>query len=203
LPKGRFSLKPEVVLASHNPGKLREFQAILDGAPLTLRLWPGTGEIADETADTYLGNVRIKAHTVARATGQLALADDSGVEVDWLQGQPGVRSARFVSDDPWHNTREILLRLIDVPKPQRTARMRAVVCLAWPDGRDLWAEGVLEGEILTWPRGQHGFGVDPIFSVDGQTSLAQWDDMTKNRISHRARALAALFKKLSVDDLRV
>jgi len=186
-------------LATHNLGKLREFQQLLDRAPFSLSAYPETDEIIDETGQTYLENARLKAHHVAKILQRPALADDSGVEVDALQGQPGIHSARFVSDNPWENSREILLRLMTVAGSKRTARMRAVLCLAWPDGRDMYAEGVLEGVILGWPRGRAGFGVDPIFSLDGRTSLAEWNPEEKNRISHRALATAALLRKLVVN----
>lgn len=188
-------------MATHNPGKLSEFQALLRDAPFTLIPYPVTGEIVAETGVTYLENVRLKAHYVAKATARPALADDSGVEVDALGGLPGVHSADFVSQDPWGNSREILIRLMGVREPQRTARMRAVVCLAWPDGHDIWAEGILEGQILGWPKGRYGFGVDPIFSIDGQHSLAEVDPEDKNRISHRAVAIRALLTKVSAPEL--
>ncbi|MCY0879023.1 MAG: RdgB/HAM1 family non-canonical purine NTP pyrophosphatase [Firmicutes bacterium] len=189
-------MSAEVILASHNRGKLREFQQLLAEAPFRLTLWPGSDEIVEETGATYLENARLKAHFVARKTGCAALADDSGIEVDALQGLPGVHSARFVSSDAWENTREILLRLMSQPLSQRTARMRAVVCLAWPDGREVWAEGLLEGVVLGWPRGFGGFGVDPVFSVDGVHALAELSPEEKNQISHRARAVKELLRKL-------
>lgn len=186
----------EVVLATHNAGKLREFQSMLKDAPFELAAFPTEQEIIEETGSTYLENARLKAHFVARTTGLPALADDSGVEVDALDGLPGLHSARFVSDIPWVNSREILLRLMAVPREKRTARMRAVLCLAWPDGHDIWAEGVVEGAIVGWPHGQGGFGVDPIFSVDGQRTLAEVSPEDKNRLSHRYRATQSLLAKI-------
>lgn len=183
-----------VVLASHNPGKLQEFQCLLREAPFRIIAWEGSGEIIEETGSTYLENARLKASFVAQQTGLPALADDSGIEVDFLSGAPGIRSARFVSDVPWENSREILLRLMAVPMPQRTARMRAVLALVWPDGHELTSEGILPGVILTWPRGTAGFGVDPIFSQDGRHSLAEMRPEDKNRISHRGRASQTLIK---------
>lgn len=186
----------EVVLASHNPGKVAEFQALFRNSPVIIRPWAGHGEIVPETGETYHDNAWLKARAVAVDTGHLALADDSGVEVDALGGLPGVHSARFVSDHPWENTREILTRLMSVPLSERTARMRAVLCLAAPDGKRWFSEGVVKGVILPWPRGQNGFGVDPVFSVDGRRSLAEWEPEAKNQVSHRARAVAALLKVL-------
>lgn len=186
----------EVVLATHNQGKLREFQSLLKPAPFSIIPYPSEQEIIDETGSTYLENARLKAHFVAKSMNMPALADDSGVEVDALDGQPGIHSARFVSPVPWENSREILLRLLEVPPEKRTARMRAVLVLAWPDGRDVWAEGVLDGWILGWPRGRNGFGVDPIFTVDGEHSLAELPAEEKNRMSHRTRATEALLQIL-------
>lgn len=190
-------MKPDVVLATHNPGKLREFQQLLQEAPFTLVPYPHSGEIIAETGTTYLDNARLKAHHAAQTTRLPALADDSGIEVDALGGLPGIDSANFVSTNPWENSREILVRLMAVPMASRTARMRAVVVLAWPDGRELSAEGVVDGVVLGWPRGQHGFGVDPIFSVDGIHALAELDLDEKNRLSHRAHALTNLLAQLS------
>lgn len=176
------------MLASHNPGKLKEFQYLLRSLSLTLTAYPGDAEIIAETGTTYHENAALKAHAIAREHGVFALADDSGVEVDALDGAPGIHSARFVSDDPWTNTREILVRLMAVPWQERTARMRSVLCLASPDGQEWFFEGVLEGYILGWPRGHNGFGVDPIFSIDGTSSLAELPHEQKNLISHRALA---------------
>lgn len=177
------------MLATHNPGKLAEFRALLADLPITLTAYPEKGEIVEETGTTYRENAALKAHALAEPYGVYALADDSGVEVDALDGAPGIHSANFVSDDPWINSREILLRLIEVPWQKRTARMRSVLCLASPEGQEWFFEGVLEGQILGWPRGQNGFGVDPIFSIDGSTSLAELPSDEKNRISHRALAV--------------
>ncbi len=194
-------MKAEVVLATHNPGKLAELQQLLANAPFTVVEYQGSGEIAEESGQTYLDNARIKAITVSTATGRPALADDSGVEVDALGGLPGIHSARFVSNIPWENSREILTRLISVPQSQRTARMRAVLYLAWPGKGEVWAEGVVEGMILGWPRGTEGFGVDPIFSVDGHTALAEMSPDEKNRLSHRALATRNLMTKLLFGEL--
>jgi XTP/dITP diphosphohydrolase len=191
----------DVVLATHNPGKLKEFQLLLHDAPFRLLPYPHPGEIIAEIGTTYLENARLKAHEAARQTGRWALADDSGVEVDALGGLPGLISAHFVSNNPWENSREILTRLMDVPDSRRTARMRAVLCLASPAGPDIWAEGVLEGVILGWPKGRSGFGVDPIFSIDGQTALAELDPEEKNRLSHRGLAMRELMIKVSSSTL--
>ncbi|MCY0880460.1 MAG: non-canonical purine NTP pyrophosphatase [Firmicutes bacterium] len=192
------------VLATHNLGKLAEFEQMLGpDSPLILQPYPTGGrEIVEETGTTYVQNAELKAHTVAQKCRTYALADDSGIEVDALDGAPGVYSANFVSDIPWENTREILLRLAEVPWAKRTARMRSVLCLAAPDGRQWLSEGVVEGIVLMAPQGVKGFGMDPIFSVDGgKTSWAQWDPVEKNRSSHRGQALVQLVDYLRRDGL--
>ncbi|POB11093.1 MAG: non-canonical purine NTP pyrophosphatase [Sulfobacillus thermosulfidooxidans] len=182
-----------IILASHNRGKLEEFRRLFASVDLPLVLDDyGEKEIIEETGDSYRANAQLKAQAVASRTGRWALADDSGVEVDALGGLPGIHSARFVSTNSWENNREILLRLLEVPWALRTARMRAVLCLASPDGLVFFSEGVVEGRILTWPRGQQGFGMDPIFSIDGETSFAQWPQEYKDRVSHRAMAVQGI-----------
>ena len=187
-------LPREFVLASHNPGKVLEFQRLLAPYGFIVKAPFGGGhDLVDETGTTYLENARIKASHVARATGLPTLADDSGIEVDALGGEPGIHSARFVSSSPWENSREILLRLMDVPVSRRGARMVAVLVVVDGQGREIASSrGVVEGTILTWPRGQNGFGVDPIFSVNGTTSLAEWSADQKDQWSHRGRAVRAL-----------
>ncbi len=185
--------KPKLLhIATHNPGKLREFDELLKPLQLELKPYSADAEIVEETGETYAENAALKARAVALKWGVYAVGDDSGVELDALNGEPGLRSARFVSDDPWANSREILLRLMSVPYLQRTARMRAVLCLANPRGEVKFFEGMVEGLILGWPRGTNGFGVDPIFSLDGVRSLAEMSTEEKNRISHRAKAAIAL-----------
>lgn len=186
-------VQPPIILASHNPGKLEEFRRLFTSTSVRLLLDDfGGHEIVEETGRSYRENAELKARKVAERTGHWALADDSGVEVDALGGLPGIHSARFVSNDPWENTREILLRLLSAPWSERTARMRAVLCLASPDGHVFFSEGVVEGRILTWPKGQAGFGVDPIFSIDGETSFAEWNQEYKDRVSHRGMAVQGI-----------
>lgn len=187
-------LPSRVTLASHNRGKWAEFARLLKPLGVTVDfLEDAANDIVEEVGTSYLENARLKALAVARQLGVWALGDDSGLEVDALDGAPGIRSARFVSDDPWVNTREILLRLTEVAWPGRTARMVAVLVLAAPDGGWYWAEGQVAGHILTYPRGYGGFGVDPIFSADGRRSLAECSDAEKDAISHRGIACRRLF----------
>lgn len=185
-----------IVLATRNPGKVREISSIYAGlgARLSgLEGWPEIGELLEE-AETYAENAASKALTVARATGLPAIADDSGVEIDALGGGPGVRSARLLGAAASDDTRNayVLERLAGLPPERRTARYRAVIALATPDGRVETFEGVCEGAITDRPRGTGGFGYDPIFEVagDGRT-MAEVPPEVKNRISHRARALLA------------
>lgn len=188
---------PEAVLASGNPGKVREFQALL-GTRWTLRPQTDFGiEPVPETGDTFLANALLKARHAARVTGLPALADDSGLEVDALAGEPGVRSARYAGDAAGDaaNNRRLLEALAGVPESARTARFRCV--LVWLDGPQdpcpLVAEGAWEGRILTAPRGSAGFGYDPLF-LDPVTGLsaAELDPAAKNARSHRGQALRQL-----------
>ncbi len=186
---------PNLVLASHNAGKIAEFSRLLGPFGISLDApWAHSLDVVEEVGDTYFENARLKAQVVAQRFGVYALADDSGIEVDALGGKPGVRSARFVSDNPWENSREILLRLMGIALPERGARMVAALVVVSPDGREMAAvEGEMKGVILTWPRGVNGFGFDPIFSVDGgSTSLAEWDDQAKDAVSHRGQAVRRL-----------
>lgn len=184
-----------LVLATRNPGKVRELQHLL--ADLDIRCegldrHPRV-EPAEETGATYAENALAKAHAVARACHLPALADDSGLEVDALGGRPGVHSARYSGGGDAENVRLLLQQLLGVPAARRTARFRCVIAVAWPDGRELLAEGSCEGTIAEAPRGSAGFGYDPIFvEPTSNLTFAELPAERKNAISHRARALAAL-----------
>jgi XTP/dITP diphosphohydrolase len=184
------------VLASHNPGKAEEFRRLLAPAGIRLALpYVGGAAVVPETGTTYLENARIKSLAVARATGLPALGDDSGIEVDALDGRPGLHSADYVSQDPWTNVRAVLAELMAVPWPRRTARMRAVLVLASPDGTMLAAEGVVEGRIGFVPRGRFGFGYDPIFVLPDGRTLAELLPEEKDAVGHRGRAARALLEQ--------
>jgi XTP/dITP diphosphohydrolase len=192
----RSAAAPRIVLATRNPGKAREIAAIyahLRAAWLTLADFPEVGA-APEAGATYAENAAAKAQTASSATGLPALADDSGIEVDALGGAPGVHSARFLgaaATDAERNAR-ILDMLETIPLERRTARYRAAVAVALPNGSVRIFEGTCEGGIATSSRGRGGFGYDPIFVPDGEArTMAEVPAETKNRISHRARALRA------------
>ncbi len=185
-----------LVVASKNHDKVREMEAVLLGLGLVGEIvtdlrWPDV----EETESTLEGNALLKARAVAAATGLPALADDTGLEVDALGGAPGVRSARYAGESASYadNVRALLDGLGG--ERHRSARFRTVMALVIPDGREIVAEGVLEGAIINEPRGDSGFGYDPVFDVDGRT-LAEFDAGEKNAISHRGRALRALAQKL-------
>lgn len=190
----RFT-ETSLLVATHNDGKLAEIRALLGpfGVDVTSAKQLGLGE-PDETETTFLGNARIKAHAAAKASGQPALADDSGIEVDALDGAPGVYTADWAEtpegrDFPMAMTRvHDELEKIGAPEP-RTARFRCTLVLAWPDGHDEVFEGKIEGRCV-WPmRGLQGHGFDPIFQPDGyEITLGEMDPDEKNRISHRADA---------------
>jgi XTP/dITP diphosphohydrolase len=149
----------------------------------------------EETGSTYLENARLKGMAGAAALDVPALADDSGIEVDALGGRPGPRSARFAGEDATddRNLQELIRSMKGVPGSGRTARYRCVALLAYPDGREVYAEGVCEGTLVSKPRGAGGFGYDPIFVPAGwDRTMAELTDDEKDRISHRGRALRAL-----------
>ena len=157
----------------------------------------------DETGSTLEENARIKAHAIAAATGRPALADDTGLEVDALGGAPGVHSARYAGEEanPQKNVAKMLAELAQVPAPRR-ARFRTVALISWPDGKELMADGTVEGEIADSVRGDGGFGYDPIFvpaGGDGRT-FAQLTAAEKNAVSHRGRALRALAARLAAEE---
>jgi XTP/dITP diphosphohydrolase len=183
----------KLLVATNNPGKVREYQALLKGLPLTLT-YPAREGIdieVEETGSTFAQNAHLKATAYARISGLLTLADDSGLEVDALGGEPGTHSARFAGQGASDEDRYRLLlsKLEGVPWQQRTARFRCVIAVARPQGEVHTAQGTCEGVIAFEPKGEHGFGYDPVFYVPehGQM-MAELEPEVKNRISHRARA---------------
>lgn len=193
------------MLATTNPGKVREFRTLLrqyEGlAALTLltpRDWPEPLLEVEETGTTFAENARLKAVALAQATGLPTLADDSGLCVDALGGEPGLHSARWAGADATDADRNarLLERLSEVPQERRTARYVCAVSLVGTDGGSIEAEGTCGGVILEEARGANGFGYDPLFFVSGfGRTMAELTDAEKNRVSHRARALEALLAR--------
>jgi len=186
-----------LVLATDNPGKLRELVALLGDRWEILPQGQFGVQSAAETGTSFLANALLKAHHAASCTGLPSLADDSGLEVDALGGEPGVHSARYAgpgASDADNNSR-LLVALAGVPAGRRSARYRCVLVLVRGPGdpAPLVAEGVWEGSIAEAPRGAWGFGYDPLF-VDGASGLtgAELDSARKNSISHRGQALRRL-----------
>lgn len=189
-----------VVVATQNPNKLRELQAMLGAAWDLVGLADvGISKMPEETGATYEENALIKARHVCRETDLPALADDSGIEVKALDWGPGVRSARFAGQptDDGANNRKLISKLQGVPEEGRTARYVSVVVLVFPDGQEILGRGEVWGRIVDEPRGTGGFGYDPHFFLDelGKTK-AELSLEHKNRISHRGRAVADLLDKL-------
>ena len=190
-----------LLIATNNPGKVKEYADLLDSLPvaLTTPAQEGLALEVDETGSTFAENAILKARAYARAGGFLTLADDSGLEVDALDGAPGVRSARYAGGEASDEDRyRLLLRnLADVPAEKRTARFRCFVAVATPEGDVHTAEGCCEGVIGFEPRGTQGFGYDPVFYLSdrGQT-MAELSPQVKNQISHRARAVQAALPML-------
>jgi XTP/dITP diphosphohydrolase len=192
-----------VAIATHNPGKVREILEICEDWPVR---WVTLADAAlpavEESGDGYLENARLKAHATATVLGMPALADDSGIEVDALDGEPGARSARFAGPDAGDeaNLRMLLERVRDTRPDGRTARYRCVAVCAWPDGHDVWAEGTCEGTLILDPRGSGGFGYDPAFVPTGlDRTMAELPPGEKNAVSHRGRAFRRLRAMLGAD----
>ncbi|WP_375473287.1 RdgB/HAM1 family non-canonical purine NTP pyrophosphatase [uncultured Nostoc sp.] len=183
-----------LVVATGNPGKLREMQAYLENSGWELTLKPEELEI-EETGKTFAANACLKASQIAKATGNWAIADDSGLQVDALNGAPGVYSARYATTDSERIAR--LLRELG-NEVNRQAQFVCAVAIARPDGAIvLQSEGVCCGEILHVPRGDSGFGYDPIFYVQElQLTFAEMTRELKKSISHRGKAFTALLPQL-------
>ena len=187
----------KLLVATHNAGKLTEISEILAPHGVTV---VGAGDMdlpePEETEDTFVGNARIKAHAAAQATGFPALADDSGITIDALDGAPGVYTADWAETGNGRDFMMAMTRANDEitakgPDAPRTAQFRCTLVIAWPDGHDEVFEGVMPGSLV-WPiRGAGGFGYDPMFQPEGyDITCGEMDKAEKNEISHRGRALA-------------
>ena len=186
------------MLATANLDKARELAALLAGFDVVPR--PADLPDVEEDADTLEGNARLKAVAVVEATGELAVADDTGLEVDALGGRPGVYAARYAGPGATYadNVAKLLEELAGVPAPARSARFRTVAVARFPDGREIVADGSIEGTIADVPAGEDGFGYDPVFipaGGDGRT-FAQMTQPEKAQVSHRGLALRALAAEL-------
>lgn len=189
--------KKRLVLATRNKGKVEEIKKFLFHLPLEIRSlqdYPGI-PVVEEKGSTFLENAVLKAEAVSRYTGEMALADDSGLEVDCLDGAPGVHSARFAGEgatDEENNA--YLLKLLEgVPPTERGARFVCTLALAIPGEKTITVEGSCRGTLATYPRGSNGFGYDPLFILEGEAkTFAELEREVKNRISHRGKALAQM-----------
>lgn len=189
---------PRLVVATKNPDKVAEIEAVLASSGLAGEIvrglnWPDV----EETGSTLEENALLKARAVVEATGLPAVSDDTGLEVDALDGAPGVRSARFAGPQAKYedNVMKLLQEMDGVG--DRQARFRTVAALVLPDGVEVVAEGAIEGTIIQQPRGNGGFGYDPVFEVEGVT-MAEMGPERKNELSHRARAFEALVRSVGL-----
>ena len=191
-----MNVQMKVVAATGNRHKLKEFREIFPDWDIVSEREAGFSGEVEETGETFLENALLKARAVCRATGQPALADDSGIVVDALGGAPGVHSARYSGGDDADN-RALLLKNMQ-NAANRDAHFTSAIALVFPDGREVTAEGSTFGTILREERGSSGFGYDCLFySSDLKKSFGEATDEEKNSVSHRGRALAALREKLS------
>ncbi len=188
-------MPPKLLIATHNRGKLLEYRALLVGLPYELVTLDDVGirDDVEESGATFEENARLKALTYARMSGLLTLADDSGLEVDALDGEPGVRSRRYAGDKAGdaERIRFLLSIMRAVPDEQRSARFRCVIVIADGAGKTWTSEGTCEGKVAPAPRGTNGFGYDPVFLMADENyarTMAELPDEEKNRVSHRGRA---------------
>jgi XTP/dITP diphosphohydrolase len=192
----------ELVVATRNPGKLREIRRLLDGAGIVvlgLEAFPGLPEV-EEDGESFAANAAKKAETIAALTGRMCLADDSGLTVEALDGAPGIHSARYAGSqgDDAANNRRLLQELAQIPDERRRAAFCCVMALSRPGAPTTFFSGRVTGRILHAPRGEGGFGYDPLFLVDGdERTMAELPLDEKNRISHRGQALRQVVAALA------
>ncbi|MCX6049949.1 MAG: XTP/dITP diphosphatase [Chloroflexi bacterium] len=186
---------PKLLIATHNPGKIREYQTLLADLPLTVTSLRAEGieHDVEETGVTFAENAILKAKAYGQLSGLWTWADDSGLEVDALEGRPGVYSARYAGPNTTDQDRyqKLLGELSQLPDQPRTARFRCVIALALSNGEIHTIDDTIEGVISMQPSGEHGFGYDPVFFIPelGKT-LAELPAEVKNQISHRGKAAA-------------
>ncbi|WIG45789.1 XTP/dITP diphosphatase [Bacillus halotolerans] len=191
----------EAIIATHNPGKVKEFKEILEPKGYEVKSLAEIGftDEIEETGHTFEENAILKAEAVAKAVNKMVIADDSGLSVDNLGGRPGVYSARYAGEqkDDQANIDKVLNELRGIEKEQRTARFRCALAVSIPGEETKTVEGHVEGYVAEEPRGEYGFGYDPIFIVkDKDKTMAELTSDEKNKISHRADALKKLSKLL-------
>jgi XTP/dITP diphosphohydrolase len=194
-----------IVLATRNRGKLVELERILEGLPVELVPMDVLGlRSPPETGETFADNALLKARAASSATGLPALADDSGLEVDALDGAPGVSSAVYAGrhGDDQANLDKLLQQVVPLPDEKRSARFVCVAALVAPDGREWTRSGIMEGRVTDVPRGDGGFGYDPVFVAHGETRTnAELAAAEKDEMSHRGRAFRAI--REAVEELLV
>lgn len=194
-------MKKTIVFATGNQGKMREIRQILAGMDVDILSMKEAGISMDivEDGTTFEENAIIKAKAVASATKHIVLADDSGLEIDYLNKEPGIYSARYMGEDTSYDIKNanLIERLSGVEDEKRTARFVCAIAAVLPDGQILTVQGVIEGRIAYEPKGSNGFGFDPIFYLpEYECTSAELSEEDKNAISHRGRALRAMKEKL-------
>ncbi|MEH7157694.1 XTP/dITP diphosphatase [Neobacillus drentensis] len=190
----------EVIIATKNPGKAKEFEHIFASRGITVQTLLDFPEIpeVEETGTTFEENATLKAETISKALGKMVIGDDSGLIVDALEGRPGIYSARYAGEpkNDQNNTDKVLSELAGIPEEKRTARFYCALAVAVPGQETITVSGTCEGRILEDQRGTNGFGYDPVFYVPEKgVAMAELSSDEKNKISHRANAL----KKLDVN----
>jgi len=189
----------EIVIATNNKGKLSELRQILEPHGFTVRSLADEGIDIDveETGTTFEENARIKAGAIYKMTGKPVIADDSGLEIDWLNGAPGVYSARYAENGK--RREKVLEKLKDVPYEKRGAKFVCCICYIDGKGSEKFFRGECAGKIAFENKGTNGFGYDPIFEVNKDKTMAMLSDAEKNAVSHRGNALRELVKELKHD----
>lgn len=205
--KGTEILMKKIIVATGNEGKMVEIRQILQGEDITFSSLKDEGlsdiEIVED-GQTFEENALIKARKIAEVTGQMVLADDSGLEVDALDKAPGIYSARYLGEDtPYSVKNQHIIDLLEGKEgDERSARFVCVIACAFPDGRSITATGVVEGQIGYEEKGEHGFGYDPIFYLPERgCTTAELLPEDKNEISHRGRALRAMYEKMKQEGI--
>lgn len=197
----------KIIVATGNEGKMDEIRQILQGEGISFASLKDENlqdvEIVED-GTTFEENAIIKARTISDLTGQMVLADDSGLEVDYLHGEPGIYSARYLGEDTSYRIKNnhIISLLEGVPDEQRTARFVCAIACAFPDGRTITVRGVIEGRIGYEEKGENGFGYDPIFYVpEFGCTTAELTAEQKNKVSHRGKALTKMYQELQKEGI--